>query len=133
MGKVRPPVLRVQNEKIITRHITAVALSEFFRAFPKRFRDVESLIKDWDKPSAVADLKDFLFRNLSSLEERLTTIITSERMRREVGLDSGEWIEKVAGGCSRFSLAEAEVCNDFRNARKFEKESCTKRDYTSAE
>ncbi|MDH7482987.1 MAG: helicase-related protein, partial [Armatimonadota bacterium] len=35
-GKIRPPVLSLRNEKIIARHIAAVALSRFFRDFPER-------------------------------------------------------------------------------------------------
>jgi len=54
-GKVRPPILSLQNEKIIIRHILAVALSYFFRAFPERFASVEKLFVDLKNPSAVSE------------------------------------------------------------------------------
>ncbi len=42
-GVVRPPVLTLRNEKIVTRHMTAVALSRFFRECSERFRTVEQV------------------------------------------------------------------------------------------
>ena len=54
-GSVRPPRLRMTNQKIIYRHMAAAALSAFFKngANGERFANVKSLIGDWACPRAV--------------------------------------------------------------------------------
>jgi len=143
-GKVRPPVLSLQNEKIISRHIAAVALSRFFRAFPERFKTVEKLFQDLEYPSGVADFKAFLHEHQAELEESLRAIVPRE-MSPRVGLDSGQWVERISGKIakdiggtiveeeSRFSLAEAEISSDYRCVIKLEEEARGKRDYRMAE
>jgi len=130
-GKVRPPVLSLRNEKIITRHIAAVALSRFFRAFPERFETVEKLFKDLQHPSGVADFKAFLYEHQAELEESLRVIVPSD-MLSETGLDNGGWIERIAGEESRFSLAEAEISSDYRIVKDLETTAASKGDYDTA-
>lgn len=130
-GKVRPPVLSLRNEKIITRHIVAVALSYFFRAFPERFKTVENLFGDLEHPSGVADFKVFLYEHQAELEKSLRAIVPSG-MFSETGLDNGGWIERIAGEESRFSLAEAEVTSDYRIVKKLETDAAGKGDYDTA-
>lgn len=131
-GIVRPPVLSLRNEKIITRHITAVALSRFFREFPERFRTVENLFVDLTKPSGVTDFKAFLTTHRAELEESLRPIAPPQ-MFDEVGLNNGEWIDRITGEESRFSLAEAEVSSDYRIVKDLERMAATKGDYRTAE
>lgn len=143
-GMVRPPALSLRNEKIITRHVAATALSRFFRAFPERFQTVERLFIDLEHPSGVADFKAFLHEHQAELEESLRAIVPSD-MFPEVGLDSGQWIVRIAGTItkdiggtiveeeSRFSLAEAEASSDYKGVIKLEEEARTKRDYKTAE
>jgi hypothetical protein len=131
-GKVRPPILSLQNEKIIIRHILAVALSYFFRAFPERFASVEKLFVDLKNPSAVSDFNDYLSKNKENLEKSLRSIVP-EKMRARLGLDNGEWISMLADEESRFSLAEIEVSNDYRVIAKLEEKSREERDYREAE
>jgi len=130
-GIVRPPVLSLRNEKIITRHITAVALSRFFRAFPERFRNVENLFVSLEAPRGVADFRAFLLQQRAELEKSLHAIIPSD-MVRELGISNGEWIDGIAGEESRFSLAEAEVSSDYGIVRRLETEAAGKRDYDTA-
>lgn len=144
-GKVRPPILSLRNEKIITRHLTATALSHFFRnpTFEERFENVERLFKNLEHPSGVADFKAFLHEDQVELEESLRAIVPLD-MFPNVGLNSGQWIERIAGKIakdiggkvmeeSRFSLAEAEVSSDYEGVIKLEEEARTRRDYRTAE
>lgn len=131
-GIVRPPVLSLRNEKIITRHITAVALSRFFREFPERFRTVENLFVNLEDPRGITDFRKFLRRHRAELEESLRAI-TPSHMVRELGISNGEWIERITGEESRFSLAEAEVCSDYRIVKELEKTAATQGDYRTAE
>lgn len=131
-GKSRPPALAIRNEKIITRHMVAVALSFFFRAFRERFSTVEKLFNDLSAPSGVTDFVAFLQNERSRLEATLARIAPSE-VAAQVGLDDGSWTDKIAGEGSRFALAEAEISSDYRAVRKLEQDRGAARDYRTAE
>ncbi len=132
VGKVRPPVLTLRNEKILTRHIVAVTLSRFFRVFPDRFKTVESLFKDLINPSGVKDFKNFIQKHRSEIEKSIREIVP-DNMISQLGLDNGTWVDKVAGNESRFYLAEAEVSSDYYTAIKFEENARNERKYQDAD
>jgi superfamily II DNA or RNA helicase len=130
-GRTRPPVISLQNEKIILRHVTATALSRFFRAYPARFKSVGALLKDIEHPSGKADFDEFLQINRTELENSLCEIIPLE-MAKKIGLADGTWIESISGVDSRFSLAEIEVSSDFKLVKNAEVLAVQKRDYKDA-
>jgi len=130
-GRVRPPTLSLQNEKIITRHIAATALSHFFRTFPNRFKTVEKLSRDLEHPSGVTDFQALLHEHRAELGESLRAIVPSDMITR-IGLADGSWIAKVTGDDSRFSLAEAEVSSDYRTVKDLEVTAAGKGDYDTA-
>ena len=117
-GQVQPPRLRMTNDKIILRHMVATALSAFFKVpdHRPRFKNVEMLVGDWSNPSAVSSLKQFCYNNYE-LRDSLCLVV-SENMHEKTGLTSDTWIDKIAGPNSRLDLAQAEVCNDYRNMQK---------------
>ena len=130
-GKVRPPALNLRNEKIITRHIAATALSAFFRAFPQRFRAVEGLFTDLVRPSSVSNFVVFLREHQAQTEETLRAVVPPD-MAVQAGLADGTWIDKIAGDESRFSLAEAEVSSDYRSVADLKEEAFRKEDVKTA-
>lgn len=110
-GTIHPPRLRMTNEKIILRHMVAVALSEFFKRDSIRFQDVATLVCDWNSPQAATDLYHFCENNVE-LKDTLSRIVPAE-MRGLVGLEDETWAIKICGADSRLALAEAEVCTDY--------------------
>ena len=112
-GNIQPPRLRMTNEKIITRHIVATALSAFFRvpANRGRFEKVENLVEDWSTPTAVSNLKEFC-QNSQPLRDSLLRIVPGN-MHQQVGLTDTSWVDRIAGPTSRFFRVEAEVCDDY--------------------
>jgi len=130
-GKVRPPILSLRNEKIITRHIIAAALSDFFRVFPQRFKTVEDFFVDLQAPSAVRDFREFLHGRQDELERMLRDIIPQE-MHARVGLDDSSWVEKIAGDDSRFAQAEDEVSDDYHKVQSLEQQAAKEGDYDTA-
>lgn len=113
-GKVHPPQLRLQNKKIILRHVTAMALSEFFRTPEnnERFKDVESLIGgDWENPCAAANFREFCQNNATLISSLLAVV--PEDMHKNLGLDDDSWINEIASLNSRYADAEQEVCADY--------------------
>ena len=134
-GKVQPPVLTLRNEKIVARHVAAIALSFFFRAFAERFQTVESLFKDLSSPSGVAEFSTFLVHNRSPIEGTIRGVVP-EDMLLQLGLTDGSWINKICGENSRFALAEAEVSSDYKNVKELERVSAlmgTREGYRTAE
>lgn len=112
-GEVKPPRLRMSNEKIIRRHMTAVALSAFFRDRPNadRFSRVERFVEDWLKPSGASSFWEFCTQN-RSLEATLRRVVPTD-VHEAVGLADGTWMEEVSGPKSRLAEMEAEVCGDY--------------------
>ena len=110
-GAIHPPRLHMTNEKIVLRHMVAVALSEFFKNDRVRFRNVETFVGDWHTPQATNDLYDFCEHNVE-LQNALSRVVP-QNMHDRVGLGDGAWIAHVAGANSRLALAEMEVCADY--------------------
>ena len=121
-GNIQPPRLRMTNEKIISRHMAASALSAFFRAPGNsgRFKTVESLVEDWYAPTAVSDLKQFCEDN-ETLRDSLRRI-TPENMHPQLGLTGDGWIDRVAGPRSRYSDVESEVHQDYLDMNRLRQE-----------
>ena len=113
-GTIQPPRLRMTNEKIIFRHMTAVALSAFFKQqeYRNRFFNVSTLVGQWEHPCAVFDLSHFCRQNMV-LEDSLRRIVPSS-MHDKVGLNNRGWIEQITGPGSRFAEAEADVCGEYQ-------------------
>jgi hypothetical protein len=130
-GRVQPPVLALENKKIITRHILALALSFFFRAFRNRFQSVEGLVGSLASPKGVADFRDFLLGKRHQIEETIRSVLP-EQMAPELGIFDGRWIDEVTGEKSRFALAEAEVSSDYQTVIRLEKSASDKRDHGTA-
>lgn len=110
-GTIHPPRLQLTNEKIVLRHMVAVALSEFFKTDPLRFQNVEAFVGDWHEPHATSDLYQFCTDNMA-LKDALSRTVP-ENMHDQVGLRDKAWIVNIAGEDSRLALAETEVCSDY--------------------
>ena len=126
-GKVQPPTLSLENDKIISRHIAATALSEFFRRYPERFAAISGFCGDMAQPSVIADFQSFLKQSCSKMEKSLRAIIPTDA-QNQVGLTDGRWIERIAGESSRIALAVAEVASDYQNVERLRVESFHNRD-----
>lgn len=110
-GVVHPPRLRMTNEKIVLRHMVAVALSEFFKQNQLRFRHVEDFVGSWEEPRAASDLQVFC-EDDSELEKHLRHIVPND-MHAIVGLATDSWIDNIAGPESRLEFVTKEVCSDY--------------------
>ena len=110
-GEIHPPRLNMTNEKIILRHMVAVALSEFFIDNRGKFNSVAQFVGDWCSPQAAADLRQFC-KNNSKLKDSLCRIVP-ENMCSTVGLGDDTWIHNIAGQESRLADMQAEVCSDY--------------------
>lgn len=123
-GKVRAPALSLQNEKIITRHITATALSAFFRNSRERFKTIEKFSQQFTSPSGVADFNAYVAQHQKELEESLRSIVPDENgLHARLGISDGSWVAQISGEGSRIGLAETETADDYRKVKEFEEKS----------
>jgi superfamily II DNA or RNA helicase len=130
-GQVRPPALSLGNEKIVARHVAAVALSSYFRRHPERFRTVGALIRDFERPAGTTDVAMFLRGERAGLELALGAVLP-DRAAGAVGLADGTWIERIAGDESRLARAEVEVASDYRSVTRLEADAAQQGDYRTA-
>ena len=130
-GRVRPPTLSLQNEKIITRHMVATALSSFFRNFRERFKTVQDFVRDFNQPALIKDFLSFLNDHREVIQSILYQIVPQE-MHSRMGLNDESWVSRIAGEGSRLFFAESELANDLRIVHEFEARASSNRDYRSA-
>ncbi len=120
-GAIHPPRLRMTNEKIVLRHMVAVALSEFFKRDRVRFQNVETFVGDWHAPQATSDFYRFCESN-HELKDTLSRIVPRE-MHGRVGLKDNAWIVNIGGADSHLALSEAEVCSDYTEMEALRREA----------
>lgn len=90
-GSIRPPVLRLANEKIVRRHMYAEALAAFFRSYPELFADrIESLFNPGEDVATL--LERFLADRPGQLAEILARIVPEE-LHDTVGLAEWRWLD----------------------------------------
>lgn len=115
-GIILPPLFKVDNEKIVRRHIYAVALSMYFSDHSDQYNhnDAHKFINekgyegfiDWinTKPNR---LKDMLLRSIPDIDN----------LHNRLGLDSFGWIEAFSGEEGVFTALIREYEN---NIKEFE-------------
>ena len=132
-GAVVPPRLLLRNPRIVTRHMTAVSLSEFFRCPENaaRFETVADFIGgDWRNPSAAESLRLFCKGN-RPLAHTLRKVVPAD-LHGQVGLASDAWVSGIAGPESRLAEATTEVCDEYRKTEQARDHAVQVEDYRRA-
>ncbi len=107
-GLIKAPMFRLENEKIIRRHINAVALSAFFKEHEE--------IYDGDNQSELLNaggyetFKDYLNSKPAGLKRLLKASIPSDD-NSDYGIDDWSWPEHIVGEAGIMKLA----VQDFRD------------------
>lgn len=130
-GEVHPPRLRMTNDRIVTRHMTATVLSAFFRSGEnaERFRIVGDFVGNWESPCATNDLREFCDNN-HNLADSLCEIVPSS-LHEKTGLVNDSWIGRIVGPESRLAAAELEVSSDYREMEKLRQDLFERRKGTN--
>ncbi len=147
-GNIMPPRLSYNNEKIITRHITAVALSFFFREYPERFHNVESFFVNLEKPQALRDLYSFLDEKKNTIQKSIKSVfkdrlfdfkdtyespmVISADLQKQLGLHNDQWIDKITCGNSQLAKGEIEIMNDYSDVKKLKEDAKERDDFKTA-
>ncbi len=119
-GEIKPPYVEIANEKIIKRHMYAVALAMFWQKHDDYFGNVKKFFPA-PHESAIRLLANFLAEKPRQLEESLKRIVP-QKMWSKLGLEDWSWVadfldEKV-GVLTR---AEAQLMGDLKELKQLEK------------
>jgi ATP-dependent helicase YprA (DUF1998 family) len=99
-GQISPPVMTLENSKIIRRHVHAVALAAFFREVPGTFGRVHSFFEPGpDGRNGVELFGDFLRRRPQGVQEALNRIIPPP-LREVFAPDTWGWVAELLDGAN---------------------------------
>lgn len=130
-GKTKPPTLSIQNAEVVLRHITAWALSDFFRNHPDRFGRVKDFFGDLRNPSAQQSVRMHLVTERQRLETALRALVPQE-LWGATGINNHAWVDRCADASSRLGLAQAEISEDMISVQNLESNAANRKDYSTA-
>ena len=88
-GKIKPPHFKIENEKIVKRHVYATALAQFWKDTPEMFGNVESFFFKGDKKGP--DLfKEYLDSKPDILHSSLKRIVP-KILYKDLKIDTWGW------------------------------------------
>lgn len=91
-GKITAPYFKLENEKIIRRHIFATALSAFWKCYPEYFGKVVAFF--FQDPSGPDLLAEFLNSKPEYLQKALTRIVP-EQLHEKMDVAGWGWIKTL--------------------------------------
>ena len=123
-GRVQPPYFELLNEKIIRRHVHAVALGMFFRQHPELFGSVESFFFAIDDQNSAGpeQLQAFLEQYPTLLQEALHRIVPSD-LQATLDIQGWGWLSELFDQQEgRLHLAAVEVRTDVETLKAVRQE-----------
>jgi len=137
-GHIQPPLVAVENEKIVRRHVHSVLLAAFFRwardTHGRLFRTVGDFFAPESGPSGPELLRDYVAHRPKEVADALYRIVPSP-LQDELGLRDWEWLSRLLNDQEDgiLDLAEREVIGDLELYRRLEQEAVAGRQYREAE
>ena len=131
-GVTRPPLVRLENPKIVLRHMSSLVLGQFFKdgANRGRFENVRAFLSSSGVDELSSEMRLFCEGN-RSLERSLLEIVPVG-LYPQVGLDGGSWIGKLFWQDSRFYGAVAGTLDDVRELESIQLELAEQRKFADA-
>lgn len=138
-GKIQPPRVRIDNNRIARRHLHSVILSRFWRSFhPELFNGPENKrrgIVQWfffEPPETGAKLVyDWLQKKPEDLNVEITRIFSPE-IAKDLSFDSWRWAEELVRKPleiseevwweGRLGIAQSELKSEYNEYNKLQKE-----------
>lgn len=113
-GNIMPPHFKVNNDKIITRHLTASALGFFFNLHPEYCDDIEALICN----NGIKEFIKYLKSQPDNLKKYIDEKVLDDETRGVHG--NNKWISKVIsqeGNIEKFEKYNLEKIAELKIAR----------------
>lgn len=122
-GKIKPPYIEKNNDKIAFRHLCSVVFSWIFRNNDFYFKDVQSLFAYNDDFAPVDDeLERVLAERPETIRLSLKNIFNSE-LQKVFGIDDWLWVEKrLLNDNENLKLSKNKWLDDVREINKIKEE-----------
>ena len=131
-GASRSPLTHVDNVKIATRHMAAVALGAFFKGVgAERFKNVKGLLDNGGDISLSVEVRRFC-EDRVVLRDALFEIVPDE-IHGEVGLLNGSWIDRITGADSTLNQAILAYQQDLEELNQAKLRKIEEEDYRGAD
>lgn len=130
-GTILPPLFKVDNEKIVRRHIYAIALSMYFASNEDQYNynDAENFINQ----KGYEDFIEWINSHPPRLLEMLKTSIPNlDNLHKRLGIDDFSWISEFSGDDGVFTQLIKEYENNILNFEKLIKQFKKENDLTKA-
>lgn len=135
-GKIRPPVVNVENEKIVRRHIHSVLLAAFFRwakdNHGRTFKSIRDFFEE-GSPTGVELLQAYAAQRPRDVTEALERIVPTT-LKDAFGLGEWKWLPQLTNDQRDgiLDLAQQEVEENLQTYQRLEQEASSGRRYDEA-
>ncbi len=118
-GRIKPPVIELRNEKIISRHLHSIVIANFFKQFPDYFGTVESFFKlESDGISGTEKIREYLQTKPESILKSLKRVIPRD-LHNVFGIEKWEWIQSFVGDEGVLTIADEKIRSEYFDIIKF--------------
>ncbi|NLJ81145.1 MAG: DEAD/DEAH box helicase [Firmicutes bacterium] len=130
-GEIKPPYIEITNDKIVKRHMYAVALAMFWTKYPKYFKKVKRFFP-YPGKTATAVLREFLSNEPPELERSLKRIVP-KGLWPKLGVEGWVWVADLLDkNYGVLTEAEIRLIDDLKNLKDIEKAHSESGNYTRA-
>jgi len=120
-GKIKPPHFKIENEKIVKRHVYATALARFWKTNPDMFGKVKSFFFREDKNGSDS-FKEYLDNKPDDLLKIIKRIVPIS-LHKDLGLGKWDWISGLFDETEGVLLnATKEVQSDVKELEEVRKQ-----------
>lgn len=130
-GTILPPLFKLDNEKIVRRHIYAVALSIYFADHEDQYNhnDADKFINQKGYEGFIEWINRHPQRLLNMLKVSIPDL---DNLHKRLGIDDFSWIEEFSGAEGVFTQLIQEYENNIQNFEKLIKQFKRENDLTKA-
>lgn len=118
-GKINPPVLEIENEKIAERHLNSIIIAWFFKKHPEYFLERTKKIVSYNEANNMAtELKTALESHPEDLIESIHGVLPKD-ICESLGVDQWEFIDNIVGKEGSLTRAIVERSADIEGLKHF--------------
>lgn len=93
-GMIHPPHFEMTNQKIVLRHVYAVALARFFHHYPEYFSNVDAFFRPEDTSGGLEEFTKYIEIRPVEILDSLKNIVPI-RIEPQIGLTEWAWVENL--------------------------------------
>lgn len=118
-GKISPPVLEIDNEKIAERHLNSIVISWFFKQKSEYFyQNTRKIVSYGESENMASELRELLSAHPEDLLKSIHDVIP-EDICESLGVDSWEYIQDLTGDEGALTKAIAERLADIKGLKQY--------------